>query len=485
MQRFKPKFIKKIQSMSKNQRWYELRSSLWPLPIIYILLAVVAAFAAYGIEFGLQPDLPIGSFFTADYVLTEMIYSTLAYGILMIHAFTFNMILIVLTSFSGQFTPRVLFSFIADRRTLHAIGIFNLSYFYILIGFFMLNSSINEYIIFPVLGVTAASVSAINFILFINHAAKWMQASNLTNNLNERSQKTITATNEQDLQEYRPFPQKEYLLPQDSPVYSIASSSGGFLQIVDFKRLITQAEQDGLVIYLERRVGDYLLEGDTLFSYQRYDERPNTPVNEKTYLQFLFIGHKKTEMQDMNFSVRKLTEIALKAIGNNEPSTAEDAIYQLADLIRAISGTAVYRPYLVDATDKVRVVMKESTFAYYVYAAFSPIAEAAKKDIKITNRVLESLHLLAESLGGEAAGVCWHYAESIAWNFEGKMTFDHDQNQCFSYLRAISETAGQRGAFNTLMEELEKDGHLEKKTAPASPSLYKHEQKREKAFSDA
>lgn len=485
MQRLMPKFIKKIQSMSKNQRWYELRSSLWPLPMVYIVLAVVAAFAAYGIEFGLQPAPPLGSFFAADYALTEMIYSTLAYGVLMIHAFTFNMILIVLTSFSGQFTPRVLFSFIADLRTLHAIGIFNLSYFYILLGFFMLNPSVSEYVIFPVLGITAASVSAINFILFINHAAKWMQVANLTNNLNERSQKTITATNEHDLQEHRPFPQKQYRLPQDSPVYSIASSSGGFLQLVDFKRLITQAEKDGLVVYIERRVGDYLLEGDTLFSYQRYDESPNTPVNEQTYLQFLFIGNKKTEMQDMNFSVRKLTEIALKAIGHNEPSTAEDAIYQLADLIRAISGTAVHRPYLVDAKDEVRVVMKESTFAYYVYAAFSPIAEAAQKDIKITNRVLESLHLLADSLGGEAAGVCWHYAQSIARNFEGKMSFDHDQNQCFSYLRAISETAGQRGAFNTLMEELETGEYMEKETATASPSLYGHEQKREKAFSNA
>ncbi|MDX6153704.1 DUF2254 domain-containing protein [Marinococcus sp. PL1-022] len=485
MRQLMPKFIKKIQSMSKNQRWYELRSSLWPLPMIYTLIAVIAAFAAYGIEFGFQPALPLGSFLTVDYALTEMIYSTLAYGILMIHAFTFNMILIVLTSFSGQFTPRVLFSFIADRRTLHAIGVFNLSYFYILISFFMLDSSISEYVIFPVLGVTAASVSAINFILFINHAAKWMQVANLTNNLNERSQNIITATNEQDLQEHRPYPDKEYSLPQDSPIYSIACSSGGFLQLVDFKRLIAQAEKDGLVVYLERRVGDYLLEGDTLFSYQRNDEKPETPVNEQTYLQFLFIGNKKTEMQDMNFSVRKLTEIALKALGNNEPSTAEDAIYQLADLISSISGTASHRPYLVDAKDEARVVMKESTFAYYVYAAFSPIAEAAKKDIKITNCVLESLYLLADSLGGKAPGVCWHYAQSIARNFEGKMPFDYDQSECFSYLRAVSKAAGQREAFNSLMEELEKGEHISKETATASPVLYTHEQQQEKAFSDA
>ncbi|MFC3523909.1 DUF2254 domain-containing protein [Marinococcus halophilus] len=470
--------------MSKNQRWYELRSSLWPLPMIYILLAAAAAFAAYGVEFGLQPALPFGSFFTADYALTEMIYSTLAYGVLMLHAFTFNMILIVLTSFSGQFTPRVLFSFIADRRTLHAIGIFNVSYFYILLGFFMLTPSVGEYVVFPLLGIVAATVSAVNFILFINHAVKWMQVANLTKNLNERSQNIITATNEDGLKEHRPAAQKEYRLPEKAPIYSIASATGGFLQIVDFKRLIAQAELDGLIVYLERRVGDYMLEGDTLFSYQRYDQTANTPVNEQTYLQFLFIGNKKTEMQDLNFSVRKLTEIALKAIGNNEPSTAEDAIYQLADLLRSISGTAAHRPYLVDAQDNVRVVMKEKTFAYYVYAAFTPIADAAKEDIKLTNRVLEALHLLAGSLKGEAADICWHYAESIARNYQGKMAFDHDQSHFHAYLNSIAEVSGQRDSLNALIEELKNKERFRKNTTAASPVLYRNEKNREKVSSD-
>lgn len=454
IQKLMPEKLRKIKSMSSRQRWYEMRASLWLLPLIYLLIAVAVAIGAYYLEFGLQPDISMPSLFTTTYSLTETMYSTMLSGVLTLNAFTFNSILVVLTSFSGQFTPRVLFNFIADRRTQHAIGVFNLCFFFLLLGFFFLTSSMTEYTILPVLGVVATSASVINFVLFINHATKWMQVSNITTNMKEESQQRILNTLVHDLEAYRNKSEQAMHTPKThGEPHIVASETTGFIQVIDFGKIVREAAKDGLVVRMERRIGDFVLEGIPIFSYWKTEEEPSLPVNEKKYRDFIYLGRSKTEVQDIEFGIRKLTEIAIKAIGNHEPMTAQEAIYQLTDLLFSISKVTRFTSSLTDETDTLRLVMKDEQFPYYVYSAFAHIASYAEEKPEITLTLLEALTILSRAMEAKNQNCCWHYGKSIARHYRGKLAQDYDQVTFMNHLEELSGLVEDQAKFHEMLDD--------------------------------
>ncbi|WP_022794092.1 DUF2254 domain-containing protein [Marinococcus halotolerans] len=464
LQQLMPKKLRQIKSMSSRQRWYELRSSLWVLPAIYIILAVLLAIGAYYVEFGLEPAFAMAPILSTGYSLTQTMYSTLLSGVLTLNAFTFNSILVVLTSFSGQFTPRVLFNFISDRRTQHSIGIFNLCFFFLLIGFFFLNSSMEQYTVFPVLGVLATAVSVINFILFINHATKWMQVPSITTNMKEESQQRILNTLLYDLEAHRAKDKSEVREPEtEGEPNVVASETTGFIQVIDFGKIVKEAAKDGIVVRLDRRIGDFVLEGIPIFSYWKTNEEPDLPVNEKKYRNFMYLGKSKTEVQDIEFGIRKLTEIAIKALGNDEPMTAQDAIYQLTDLVFSISKVTRFTSYLTDDNDTLRLIMKDEQFSYYVYSAFTYIASYAEEKPGVTLTLLEALVILSKALETKDKNCCWHYGKSIARNYAGKLPQDYDQVTFMNHLEHLSGSVNDKDKFYEMLDDFVEKDLLEKK----------------------
>lgn len=467
IRRMLPKKIRQMMSMSYRQQWYEIRSSLWVLPAIYIMLAAVLSAVAYWAEFGLQPAFNSLPVFSTEYSLTQTMYSTMLSGVLTLNAFTFNSILVVLTSFSGQFTPRVLFNFIADRKTQHSIGIFNLCFFFLLFVFFFLDSSMSEYVIFPISGVVVTSVSVINFILFINHATRWMQVSSITTSMKEESQLRILNTLVYDLEPYRPQdPNRVFRENTHGGAHVVASERTGFLQVVDFGKLIREARKDGIVIQMERRVGDFVMEGITLFKYWKTDSSADMAINEQKFRQFLYLGHSKTEVQDLEFGIRKLTEIAIKSIGNDEPMTAQDAIYQLTDLLFSISKVTKFTPYLTDEDETLRLIMQDEEFSFYVYSAFSHIASYAENDPVVTNSLLEALVILSKALNTKDRNCCWHYGKVIARGFTGQFKYDYDQLKFVNNIEALSENSEDEEPFQSFVRDFIDRGVIQEKHIP-------------------
>src|SRR5690625_6554648 len=80
---------------------------------------------------------------------------------------TFSMIMVVLTTFSGQFSPRTLQTFISDRMTQNVLAIFISGFTYDIIVFFQLKSP-NTKVLFisPIIAVIIAIIAAIFFVLY-------------------------------------------------------------------------------------------------------------------------------------------------------------------------------------------------------------------------------------------------------------------------------------------------------------------------------
>lgn len=452
LQRFMPRPIRKLLSLSKHQLKYELRSNLWFICVIYALIGIGIAGIAYWIDISSQYGESAPAFFSAGYSQTSTIVSSLIAGSITLNAFTLNSILVVLTNFSGQFTPRMLVTFVADKRTQHVLGMFNLVFVFILMAFFLIDANVETYVAFPTLTIIFMFLGLATFIYFLNHAVNWMQVPNLTLNMKSESQERILATLVQDLEPYRTKEPNTSAdeLPETDKMY-IAADGAGFVQIIDYRRMVSYAEDHNLVVKLERRIGDFVLEGIPVVSYWKKD---NTPVDENALRRFIFLGSKKTEVQDIEFGINKLKEIAIKSIGNDDPNTASNAIYQLTDLLLSISKITRFTPYLTDTNNDLRVIIEDESFDYYLYAALAHISIYAKSDPIITNDVLEALALLTESVAGENHEMCWNFAAMIARGYISPFVFEHNEKRFYASLRSISETTDKREEYRSLEEEL-------------------------------
>ncbi|WP_260681945.1 DUF2254 domain-containing protein [Alkalicoccobacillus porphyridii] len=447
---------KKLNSLSYHQVIYELRSNVWLICLFYGIAGSLIAAAAYvgDMHMLLGEDAP--GFFQADYELTRQIVSSLVAGIITLNAFTLNSILVVLTNFSGQFTPRMLTTFISDRRTQHLIGIFNMAFVFILLTFFLIDEEVTSYYaIIPSLTILVMLLTVGTFVIFINHTIKWMQVPNLMQNMKNESQQQILTTLIKDLEEYRTTDPSMSISKQlMGEGVTISASRTGYIQIVDYKRLIHYAQSVDTVIRFEKRIGEFVLKGTPLLTYWK---NGRFPIDEKKIISRVFIGSKKTEVQDIEFGINKLKEIAIKSLGNDDPDTASNAIYQLSDLLLSISKVSRFTPYLTDPDNELRVIIKEESFEFYLYSTFSHITIYAKEDPIITNDILEAMSLLVQTIDKQFHKTSWDFALMVAKGYQAPFSFKYNEKKFYRSLEKISKTTGNEQAYQTFIDELKEN----------------------------
>ncbi|MEK4566803.1 DUF2254 domain-containing protein [Alkalihalobacillus sp. FSL R5-0424] len=444
----------RLNSLSYHQMKYSLKSNVWLICLAYGLIGFLFAVLAWYLDMHLKIGLEATDFFQADYELTRQIVSSLVAGIITLNAFTLNSILVVLTNFSGQFTPRMLTTFISDRRTRHLIGIFNMAFVFILLTFFVLDEAVaSHYSAIPILTVLFMLIAVGSFVIFISHTINWMQVPNIMQHMKDESQHQILTTLVRDLEEYRTTePQRNLADQLEGEGITITASKTGYIQIVDYKRLIEYAESVDTVIEFERRIGEFVLKGSPLLTYWKTGRYPIDPdeINKR-----VFIGSKKTEVQDIEFGINKLKEIAIKALGNDDPHTTSNAIFQLSDLLLSISKVSRFSPYLTDSNNELRVIIRKESFAFYLNSTFSHICLYAKKDPVITNNILEAISLLVEAIDDEYHDCSWEFALMVAKGYEASFAFEYNEQSYYQTLEKISNTTNNQGAYKKFLEELD------------------------------
>ncbi len=416
------------------------------------MLSICLAVLTLYLDLGLELSQYIDAKFSSQAQLTRMLVSTLIGGILTLSAFTFNSLLVVLTTFSGQFSPRMLLNFVADKKTQHVLGIFNGSFIYVLTVFlFISNNNSEQYFAVPITTVFLALFAAVTFIYFINHATTWMQVHNITYNMKNISKKIITFSLLKEIEPYRikentKLDDKEY--PKDG--HRIVSHESGYIQLVDFSKLIDLAKRDNLVVRFEYGIGEHVLSGAPILTYWK---EKDTAINELEYLNTLEIGHKQTEIQDLEFGVNKLSEIAIKALGNNDPKTAANTIHQMSELLQTIAKMTRFSPFLVDEEKNIRVILKEEDFEFYLYRGFGYIRHYADDNWIIITDIISSLATMAESMDDQFHDDLWNFAIQTAKGVATHEIYNLDRKYLLQQLSDLATATNRENEYRKIEQE--------------------------------
>lgn len=432
--------MRKYFQMSSKQRKHELQMTLWSMPLIYIAGSALIVILTIVLDLQLNISRFVHPWLSAGGEATQTLVSALIGGILTLSAFTLNSLLVVLTNFSDQFSPRMMFNFIADKTTQHLLGIFHGSFIYVLFIFLFLTNNENEYYsAIPVISVLLAALTIITFIFFINHASSWMQVHNFTYSMKKTSKITIQESLKHEVEEHRSYEPGDLMRSQQTSKEILTIKESGYIQMINFKEMVEEAKKDNIIIQFYIKVGDFSLKNNRLFSY--WGPGQNN-VNSDKYLHMIEMGHKKTEIQDMKMGITKLSEVAVKAIGNSDPETALTTIHHIADLLLSIEEEISFTPYLQDDEKQTRMILQSEDFEHYLHKGFGYIRNYAKHDYTMITELIVVLSMMSQSISADKLNILWNFGSNTTDLIAKNFIFDLDRRYFLEKLYELAMFTG-------------------------------------------
>jgi len=392
--------------MSRLQRWWlDLNSSLWFVPSIMVVGALLAAY------FLVHIDDSIGHEWTKRHPLlfgagadgARGMLSAIASSMITVAGLIFSLTLSTLAQVSSQYTSRLLRNFMRDRSNQVVMGFFVSIFVYCLAVLRTIRGG-DERVFVPSLavafGLLLALVSIGMLIFFIHHIASSIQAANVIGGAAQETEKTFDKLFPKELgKAATPAEEADLTAGPALRWVPIAAHESGYIQGIDEEALLAFAQETNGVVRMEYAIGSYVTKGAVLVSAAGYEVGNALP--DKDVAQRLndcySLGNQRTLDQDAGFGLRQLVDIALKALspGINDTSTAVMAIDRLGSLLVLLAGRDLGSPVRAEG-GQVRVIARRPDFASYLATAFDQVRTNAMADEAIYIRLLVALHTVAQ-----------------------------------------------------------------------------------------
>lgn len=402
--------------MNKGKVWINLRDSFWFLPTIYSILSIIAVAITALIDQWIISEYKdnIPSLFLTKSSVAQTLYGSMVTSILTMTTISFSTIMVVLTTYTTQFSPRTLQDFMKSRVTQHVLGVFSFGFIFSLINLFLIGKEPGLGLVSPLLTVIVSIICLAFFILFIHHSSRFLKVNNLIGAIRKSTSTLIAKTfKEKNYQTATEWEDNKLKALDQSKAYVIPAEKSGYVQSVQYGSLIKWAKEHTLILETSFLMGDYIQKGMPLFYYWKNEESELT--NPKECTSFVLIGNERIDTQDVEFSIQKLVEIAVRAISPslNDPHTATNCINRIGSLL--IELMSVYEPirYYIDNDDELRLIAQPKSFEEYLYKSFYQIKIYGFHDISVMNSVLESLYKIAAMYDESVQEDVWTFGKTI------------------------------------------------------------------------
>lgn len=376
--------------------WDAVRTSLWFLPAIMGSLAPALTSAARAVDsrLGTGPDegFPALIFVSEPEQARELLTTILA-SISTMASLVFSITMVVLTLAAGQFGPRLVRNFMGRLQTQLVLGTFVMTIIYALL---LLSSIAPDEGLTPYLSVTLAIALAVLcvalLVFYIHQLARSIMSETLIEAVGRELDKGVRA-----LPVLGDQASPEEALPDDfrQKAALFGVKTFGYVQAIEIRRIVEAARKADVVVGLYLRAGDFAIENGQAFGI--YPAERATPELADLVTRSITLGAHRTPVQDLEFSIRHLVEIAVRALspGINDPYTAVSAIHRLSAPWPSLMGRCVPSGVFHDNEGLLRVVCPGSTYAALLNASFSQIRQAGSEKPLILIHLLKALKAMA------------------------------------------------------------------------------------------
>jgi uncharacterized membrane protein len=399
--------------------WDRIRNSFWFVPTIMAGGAIAFAYATVALDAAVTDRwLRDSSWaYTGSAEGATAMLGTIASSMITIAGVVFSITLVALSLASSQLGPRLLRNFMGDKPNQVVLGTFVATFLYSLIVLRAIRRA-DEGIFVPhlsvALGVLLAIASLGVLVYFIHHVAVSIQADNVVARVGAELAAGID----------RLFPEAigksshgrtdlpEAFVRDSCP---ISAAEDGYVQLIDGDALLALAAEEDLIVRVERRPGHFVVKDSPLALVW-----PSTRVHDRTRAQInaaFVLGTQRTPVQDVEFAVSQLVEIAVRALspGVNDPFTAVACVDRLGAALSRLTQREMPSPDRLDGENKLRVIAPITTFPDIADAAFDQVRQYARTSAAVTIRLLETIAVVANfARRSEDRAALRRHAEMIA-----------------------------------------------------------------------
>ncbi|OLO29016.1 hypothetical protein BTR23_16710 [Alkalihalophilus pseudofirmus] len=430
--------------MSRLQtRLLQLRSNFLFLPSFYSVVAIVLSFFFVQLDYHIFYSTKLGSFvpdvFFTNLSLAQTLLGAISASLLTMTTISFSTIMVVLTTYLSQFSPRTIQNFVNDQHTQRILGVFISGFIFSIVTLLLIRERDGVALFFsPTVAVIYAIVCVGFFVFFIHHVSLWIQVSNL---IHQISKNTIGAIHEnyqnKDTSHHdAPWDDWESAeIKQREPLF-VHVETPGYLQLIDFDPLIKRAKQDDVIIEMRFELGDYVDKFTPFLHIWPLSKK----IEANHYLSYFHFGNERATIQDVDFGLTKLVEICLKALspGINDPNTAVSCINELGKVLTVLGQKNIERCFYNDDKRALRLMLKPQHFREYLYRCFYQIRYYAKDDVSVLTAILEALNVVASHNDTDVKKEIKRFSEYIIEGIKEKTFLSLDEQYLHKKLEELA-----------------------------------------------
>ena len=366
-----------------------LRSALWTIPFLAILVVLVIAPTLRVLDAWLAWRLSGLSVAGAQALYQTTITLTLSFVV-----FTFGSLLVAIQVAGGQLTPRIIATLLLrDNVVRGSVGLFVFTLVFAVMALNRLDRTVYE--IVSLLTAVLAIVCMAVFLFLIDYAARLLRPVSILAHVGDEGVSVIGAVYPEAASAV-PEVELPFVAPESRRRTVLHTGGSAIVLAVDLDTLVADARHAGGIIELVPQVGDFVSEGEPLF--ELYGDAVSIP-NHRLQTRVAF-GAERTMEQDPIFAFRIIADIALKALSPaiNDPTTGVLALDQLHRLLRVVGRRRLRSETIADRTGTPRVIYRTPNWEDFVAVSCTEIRAYGAGNVQIARRLRAMLDNLVATL---------------------------------------------------------------------------------------
>lgn len=366
-----------------RRTWSGLVSGYWFIPTAIIVATLVGALALLALDAQLESDgRQVG--FTGGPDSARALLSSIASSMLTLTALVFSVTVVVLQLASGQFSPRVLRTFLKDHRNQATLGVFLATYLFALLVLRDVrgeDGTVDRFVPGISVGVSFALVfvSVAFFVQYIHNITTSIRVIEIIDRISRETADAIIRVHSDEPRELDVTVSSVLLSER-----TVHAATRGVVTSVARERLCHLAVDADVRFAVVPCVGDFVAHGMPLVTVWGDGD-----LDVDAITAAFSLAKERDLDEDPAFGFRQLVDIAERALspGVNDPTTATQCLDHLHDLLRQLAHRPLPDQLSESADGTVRVVMPQPTWDHYVALAIDEILHWGGDSIQIRHGV--------------------------------------------------------------------------------------------------
>ena len=326
--------VRRLRQRALSDR---LRESLLFLPLVLLIAGIALQQIARIIDehvsvgwldtFNMSPDA------------AQTLLSTIAGATITTAGVVFSLLVVSLQLASGQFSPRVLRTFWRDRVGQVLIGLLLTTFAFCVLALSGLDTSAEHApTVTMALAIALALASILAIVGYLNRITRRQYVGRIMERIQNEALALI------DGLPYGSRMGERCGAPIDVPDLTtlgaplvVGAHENGWVQQIS-RRAVLAAVPAGSVVRLETRVGAYLVRGEPLARIWPRPDPASAAETARLVAEAAIIGVARTMQQDIDFGLRQLNDIGLRALSPavNDQTTAIEVILRVSSVMRPL-----------------------------------------------------------------------------------------------------------------------------------------------------